>query len=682
MMIEHEWIIAMLDLHLLVLSVPLLAATVYAAPELDAIRIQTSTQGIVISSGTVRLTGAGIPVLVWRYPGETAWRQERAPALANIRNTAGAVSFEAVFEVARAQVRADAAGANAWRLSGSLLHRGTRAVELARFHYLDGALAEPSGMLELQGNGDFPRLVRSGEKLPPTRADLEKIWAGMGVFWPRLAEPIADAPNWSLSRDIAIFTTAWNQPGWGFGFTGPGTSFGEIGFHTAGNPTRFFVGVLLDNILFEPGERRTIESALVWHGDWQEGLRQWALETAREFQVKPPKPSLAGYCSWYQLGQAVKPEEILRAAREFAAWPVTPGGRTIQIDDGWQIQPGDWHPNTRFASAYAGLPAQIRTTGAIPGTYVAPTAVHASNRMAREHPEWLQRLPDGRFAVSFSNWGGKTHFVEPDRPEVHAFVRNILDEARSGGWGYVKIDFTYSLSTARVAYDRKKTSFESQRGLYRAFREGAGPDLLLSACVGEPGRYALGLVDIARLGGDIGANWKTVEGNLARVLTLTATNGVWWQGDPDVFYMRAEKSQLTEEESYLLTGTLGLFGGVFLTSDFPSQWTGSRAGAVLEFWTKDGIRRPTAHRALWSPDGRPLAYSVSYEDGRAPRLRVGIYNWTDLTSDLRVTLTELGAEGTAGRFSATGRGEALRLANGAIISPAQPPHSLRIADFE
>ncbi len=672
----------MLDFRPILFSLPLFAAAISASPGLDPIRIHTSSHGVALAAGTARLTNAAVPVLVWRYTGETVWREEHATALLNIRNATGAVSFEAVFQVAHAQFRLDTADANTWKLSGSLRHRGSKPVELARLHYLDGVLAEPSRFLELQGNGDFPRLVQSGENLPPTRTELEKIWAGMGVFWPRLAEPIADAPDWSLSRDTGIFTTAWNQPGWGFGFTGPGMAFGEIGFRTTGNPARFFVGVLLDNILFEPGETRVLESALVWHGDWQQGLRQWALQAGREFHVKLPKPSLAGYCSWYQLGQGVRPEDILRAASEFAAWPVPPGGRTIQIDDGWQIQPGDWHPNAKFAGAYADLPAKIRATGSLPGTYVAPTAVHETNTMAREHPEWLQRLPDGRFAVSFSNWGGKTYFVEPDRPEIYAFLRGIFAEARANGWGYVKTDFTYGLSTARAAYDRKKTSFESQRGLYQAFREGAGPELLLSACVGEPGRYALGLVDVARLGGDIGANWKTVEGNLARLLTLSATNGVWWQADPDVFYMRAEKSQLTEEESYLLTGTLGLFGGIFLTSDFPTQWTDARADAVREFWTQAGIRRPTIQRVVWSPEGRPLAYVVSYADGRAPTHRIGIYNWTDQTSDLRMKLADLELAGSAGRFSAMGRSVALQFADGEIVSPAQPPHSLRIADFQ
>ncbi len=138
--------------------------------------------------------------------------------------------------------------------------------------------------------------------------------------------------------------------------------------------------------------------------------------------------------------------------------------------------------------------------------------------------------------------------------------------------------------------------------------------------------------------------------------------------------MRAERSKLSEEESYLLTGTLGLFGGLFVTSDWPSQWTGERAEAVREFWTAAGIRRPSGHRVLWSADGAPLSYRVSYDDKAAVRHRVALYNWTGEARDV----------GLAGRYrlSAAARSKTLRMENGLILSKAQPPHSLRIANLE
>lgn len=256
--------------------------------------------------------------------------------------------------------------------------------------------------------------------------------------------------------------------------------------------------MLLDNILLEPGETRRLENALLYCGDWQEGMKQWALECAREFKVPAPKPPLVGYCSWYQRGHAVQVKDLMRAADEMKDYPTPPGGKTVQVDDGWQIKPGNWFPNEKFAADWKSLPDRIRQAGCLPGMYLVPTAMHESNPLVKKHPEWLQRMPNGEFAVHFANWGGKTYFLEMDHPEVKEFMRTLFKRARDEGWGYIKIDFTYGFSTARAAYDRKKTSFESQRDLYALFREAAGPKMLLNACVGEPARYALGLTEVTR----------------------------------------------------------------------------------------------------------------------------------------------------------------------------------------
>jgi hypothetical protein len=148
-----------------------------------------------------------------------------------------------------------------------------------------------------------------------------------------------------------------------------------------------------------------------------------------------------------------------------------------------------------------------------------------------------------------------------------------------------------------------------------------------------------------------------VQSNLRRTLSFAATNGVWWQGDPDVYYMRREKTRLTPEENYVLTGTLGLIGGVFLTSDWPSQWTPEAAESVRKFWTG---RVPVEQKMLLTADGSIRAYLVTYKNGHA----VGIYNWSDQPATTRVTREELG------------------LAPGEPLGfPNQPAHSLRIVEL-
>ena len=144
------------------------------------------------------------------------------------------------------------------------------------------------------------------------------MWRKYKVFYSLLSEPIHDRPNWAVSQDIAVLTENWTKPGWGCGFVGPGTAFGEIGFHTQSDPPGFFIGILLDNILLEPGESRELEKAIVWCGDWQTGLDLWARACASEFHAQRSKPPLVGFLSWYQFGDHVTADDMLRANQEFS----------------------------------------------------------------------------------------------------------------------------------------------------------------------------------------------------------------------------------------------------------------------------------------------------------------------------------------------------------------------------
>ena len=271
-----------------------------------------------------------------------------------------------------------------------------------------------------------------------------------------------------------------------------------------------------------------------------------------------------------------------------------------------------------------------------------------------------------------------------DKPEAKQFMSSIIKDAKQQGWEYIKIDFTYALSTLREQYNKKKTNFESLKDLYSLFREAAGEKIKLNACIGEPGRYALGKVDVTRLGGDIGSNWGTIKGNLRALFMALPTNGVWWLGDPDVFYMRKENSSLTEEENYLLTGSTGLMGGAFLTSDFPSQWDAKSKQTVEEFWNTKSPEIPLHQYIYYSDDGSPIAFLTCSKDGNKIKNRVGIYNWSDQPVDISVDIKELGLNENIKwqikDFSKVFNARAL-LEKNIIKIKQQPPHSIRIVEL-
>jgi hypothetical protein len=641
----------------------------------------TASGGLDIEAGTGKTLKECKPYLASRGVGTQAWVEEPSTYQV-ISQDKEKIVLEARFTSATATVTLQRSDAGRYHLSGRLASTTSRPIELARFHYLDGLVSDRSLNLLSMRQFELPgRIVKSSEKLPSPRAACQKGWGG--VHWPRLAEPIHDAPDTAISGDTGMLATDWNSAGFFLGFTGPGAAFGELGIRTARETTPFFAAVLLDAVRLDPGTSRPMENAILSFGDPQDELRHWAVtcrDTLGPARVRPP---MVGYCSWYQKGQGVQPADIRHAIDAFAPYEAPPGGRTIQIDDGFQVCPGDWSGRGEWAAELKKLPREISDKGFIPGIWVAPTAIQATHPIVKEHPEWLQRDATGAFCVRFHNWrsfqgmtGVETYFLEPDHPGARKFIADTLRHLRADGWRYFKIDFAYTVSSARVKYDPHKTTYESLRDQWRLFREALGEDALLNSCNGGMWRYTLGTVDVSRIGGDIGGKMSTLRRNLSEMMLRSHVNGIWYQADPDVFYMRGAHSQLNFEQSHLLTATQGLLGTALLTSDFADQWSPQAAGVVRRYWNKTGPRVPAMQHIILNPDGVPAALSAAYDKGE---YAIGLYNWGMQAADVSISLEKLRLPGGADSYSATsGFAEKITLADDILTISQQPGESMRI----
>ena len=643
-----------------------------------------SQSGLCLRDGSAVLVENSFPALVWRPVGEGKWRITRATGFFDIATVDKTIFFSAQFGDVLAKLAIETSG-NRWLFSGSLTHNGDKPIELQRFDYLTGLPAD--GRLGLLAPQSLQGSVFSkpGASASPRNMAFAQMWSGMGVHWGTAPDPVWDEADWSLSRDIGIFTEGWEKPGWTAAFVGPGRAFGEVGLNT-GRSKRLFVGQLLDGIFFEGGNVRELERCTLSYGDWQQAIARWVEDVARATAPRKPQQSLAGFCSWYQFYSDVTPAIVENAASQVAAMPTPRTGRLVQIDDGWQKAVGDWTQNDRFKD-WPKLAGSIKARGLVPGTYLAPCLVHETLPVVKDHPDWFQRDENGAPAVRFANDDRPRLAFNPDHPFAQDYMRKGFEGARADGWEYIKVDFTYPVAANRTrdsyqnygAQSRQLTTFESQQNLYRLFREASGPDMLLNACVGEPARYAIGTVDACRLYGDIGTKWATVRENLVPLLLHAPVGGRWFTADPDVFYMRREKNDLSDEENWLLSGSIGLMGGLFLTSDLPSQWSAEARKKVGRFWNEEGVRTPTSQQIAFSVEGVPLAYRVSYTEGRT-RHRVGLYNWSDTAAANAVGLAALGLPPGLALGPDSDNGMAIR--GGALTVAAQPPHSIRIADIE
>lgn len=640
----------------------------------------TPDAGVSLHAGEHRTLRGCRAFLVSRPAGGESWNEEHSNYQVVSRD-GDTLTLEAAFSVAKARITISRDADGRCRLGGTLESTADRPVELARFHYLDGTVSDSSLNLLSMRQFELPgRIVKPSEKLRSPRAACEKGWGG--VHWPRLSEPVHDAPDTAISGDSGMLAADWNSPGFFLGFTGPGDAFGEIGIRTMQTPTPFFLAVLLDGVRLDPGQSRKLENAVISFGDPQDELRHWAMACRDALGPARVRPPLVGYCSWYQKGQGVKPADIRRALDSFGPYDAPPGGRTIQIDDGYQVCPGDWTGRGEWATELDKLPAEIKAKGFIPGIWIAPTAIHESHPIAKQHPDWLQRDASGAPCITFHNWknfngmtAGKTYFLEPDHPEARKFILKTLRDLRAKGWDYFKIDFAYTVSSARVKHDPSKTTCESLRDQWKLFREALGDDAIINSCNGGIWRYTLGIVDISRIGGDIGGNMKTLRRNLAEMMLRSHVNGLWFQADPDVFYMRSENSALNFEQSHLLTATQGLSGTAFLTSDFADQWSPAAANVVKRYWNKNGPRVPTMQRLMLRPDGLPAAMAAAYGNGE---YALGIYNWDTTSADVAVSLTDLGLPANRTYTPGNPATDRILMENGTVRSISQPEESLRV----
>ena len=505
-------------------KVPKLVAGHFVVQKKDRVGLTVKDETLQITSTQFKGFAQCKPYLAWRSQGIKKWTEDFSESIETAKIFDKETKLTCTVGPVVATIVVKQLDDNMLEFSGSIKNRSGKIIEMARFHYLHGNIEnEQSNFI-----GNIPesfRLIRKADTLPAPRMAFEKLWKSMGPDYPMLSNPIHDDANWAVSKDLGIFAEGMNKPGWLMAFTGPGTAYGEVGFKTLENPSPFFAGVLLDNIILEPDSTRVLEKFIIHSGDWQEGMANWVKLTADEFKVKPETKPLVGYCSWYQEWNSITTNSILKANKEVANWPIPPGGRTVQIDDGWAIGAGDWNPNQKFDSIWNSLPKLIAETGSIPGLWLAPTNIHDDQSFIKEHPEMLQKFEKGISPIHFP---GRGYFMDNDRPDCKEFVNNFMKSKVAEGWRYFKIDFTYPLSTARIAYNRKKTQFESHRDLYKLLRKSVGPEVLLNSCIGCMDRYPIGSVNIDRISGDIGSDWKWYKAIYAiffRALVPTVTGG-------------------------------------------------------------------------------------------------------------------------------------------------------------
>ena len=498
-------------------------------------------------------------------------------------------------------------------------------------------------------------------------------WAGMDVFWQRPEDLVYDREGWCISRDFGGVFNAQTQLGLFAGFTGPGNAFGDVCLKKQDGQDGFYLRSRMDGVLLEPGEARQSETALLMEASAVCAAEIWAAAAARAMGGARKSRPLSGWCSWYQFGHSISEDTVNKAVGEYAQLDTKVD--VLQIDDGFDERWGDWRPNARFPSGMKRVADRIRQAGFIPGVYLVPTGVHIDSAVYKAHPDWLQRLPDGSLAVTFSK--GSLAYLDPTHPEVAAFIAETA-RMQTADWGfdYIKYDFTYPLAFGAVFHDKKMTTFQMHREIYRILREAVGEDKYLMACVGEPARYAIGYADAARIGPDSAVNWhRGMREALQCVVLRMNVDGLWFHSDPDVFFLRSERCELNREERLFTAAVMAMAGSLVMTSDLPSQWDEEAKQVFAAATAMKGVRA----RPLSLPGGEmPEVLAASVEGG----VTAALLNWGEEEKSIQLDMAMLGLD-PAGEYAVheVWTGSSLGHCASSFIGPVQPPHSARVFTF-
>src|SRR4029078_5357065 len=100
---------------------------------------------------------------------------------------------------------------------------------------------------------------------------------------------------------------------------------------------------------------------------------------------------------------------------------------TVQIDDGYQADIGDWlSVNEKFPRGMDWLASEITRAGYTPGLWVPPFLLAESSATFAQHPDWVVRGEDGAPALATHNWERANYGLGGSHPEAGAGVAELF----------------------------------------------------------------------------------------------------------------------------------------------------------------------------------------------------------------------------------------------------------------
>ena len=327
----------------------------------------------------------------------------------------------------------------------------------------------------------------------------------------------------------------------------------------------------MSGVRVDPGESRPGQQAVLLIEPPRQALARWAEWVAKTHGARTDKGALAGWCSWYHLTSNIKDSDVMGIVDAVKKEPARLRPQVIQIDDGYQDLDGKWDANAKFPQGMPYYAERIAETGARPGLWMAMTMIGV------KHP-WLKDSAnmEAVWGKAFRKESGfrpdETGWIDPTHPRAIEHITGRIRHAVDSGFTYLKLDFN-NIGNGGW-YEKKKTTFQILREHYQRMRKAAGENTYILACMTEPNRAVLGLVDAHRDSHD--AHRGGVRSAVNDALRSYQLNGQWFAIDNDIYYIAPDVNEVGGVQGgWNLHRTwlsmMGLSGGAALTSD-PWHW--------------------------------------------------------------------------------------------------------------
>lgn len=657
----------------------------------SGLRLDTDNAEIVLGPcrPAAELEVAGRPA---RWVGDTI---EANDGRLVCRSTGGIVT--ATLDVARSDDGAVV-------VRGALRNDGSRPVRVERFTLL------ASDHLRVGNDPGRWRIYRNGYQswagthtLGATERDRDFAWriARVGTTDARHRAPTA--AGHVRSDALSAICEPHSGNALAIGFTSLDTAFAFIEVEAGRVRPRLQCWADFDGMTLAPGAA-TPEVALqivAAHGDATAGwhaLRAVAAAIGDSMAARGRNRSHpAGWCSWYYYFEKVNEGDVLEnlavLARDGRNGP-TFGCEYVMVDDGHQSEIGDWLATAphKFPSGMARVAAEIRDAGFDAGIWWAPFIAAAGSEVARAHPDWLVRHPNGRPITALLNpaWGitKPMRVLDTTHPAVLDHLANVARTIDSE-WGYAiqKLDFTYAAALPGIRHDRNATRAQSLRRGLEAIRRGAGEDSFLLGC-GCPLGPAVGVVDAMRIGADVTPYWTNwlarrvlldthglaTRHAILNTLTRAVLDGLWWLNDPDCLMLRDTETRLTVEEVRLMATVFAMTNGMLVLSDRLERLPAERL-ALLAHARRLAGGRPVVADLFEHPEPRVLISE------HADTIDMAVINLGDEAAPRRVSVAGFVREDGDGDRFEYWTGTPVRVRDGVADFGDVPAHAARVISF-